>query len=111
LASLAKKIDSATEANKSSKMGSFIVLLSDDDKLESKIKEFAEKEKIKKTMLGIDNPAGPEGYGIAKDAEITVVLYAKKKVVKTFAFKKGELTEKDIDTIVGSVKEILPEKK
>lgn len=107
---MAKKIDAATEANKSDKMGSFLVLLSDDDKLEGKIKEFAEKEKIKKTMLGIDNPAGPEGYEIAKDAEVTVVLYRKKKVVKTFAFKKGELKDEGIDAIVASVKEILPEK-
>lgn len=108
---MAKKIDSTTLANKSAKMGSYLILLSDDDKLEGKIKEFAEKEKIQKTMLGIDNPAGPEGYDIAKDAEVTVVLYVKKKVVKTFAFKKGEMKEKDIDTIVDSVKEIIPEKK
>lgn len=92
-------------------MGSFAVLLSDDDKLEGKLKELAEKENLKKIVLTIDNPSGPASYKLNKDADVTVVFYTKRKVVKTFAFEKGKLTDKEISMIVDSVKEILPEGK
>jgi hypothetical protein len=110
LTSLVKKIDDATLKNADSRMGSFVVMLSDDDKLEGKLKELAEAQKLKKVVLTIDNPGGPEGYDLAKDADVTVILYVKKKVVKTFAFEKGKLTDKAIGEVVGSVKEILPKK-
>ena len=42
LTSLVKEIDKATADNKSKKMGSFVVFLSDDKDLEGKIKELAE---------------------------------------------------------------------
>jgi hypothetical protein len=110
LTSLVKKIDEATETNKSCKMGSFVVFLNDDESLKKKLKEVADKEKIKNCVLTIDNPAGPSGYDIPKDADVTVVLYVKKNVKSNFAFKKGELKDSDIDKIVGDIKKILPEK-
>ena len=91
-------------------MGSFVVMLSDDDKLEGKLKELAEKEKLQKIVLTIDNPSGPPGYDIQKDSEITVVLYVKRKIVKTIAFAKDKLTDKDVATVIESLTEILPAK-
>jgi hypothetical protein len=111
LASLVKKIDAATVENKSNKMGSFVVFLTDDESLESKIKALAEKEGLKKCILSMDNPAGPGGYNIAKEADVTVVLYNKRKVEANHAFKKGELNAKAIDKIMADVPKILPEKK
>lgn len=110
MTSLVKKIDTATEKNSSARMGSFAVFLSDQEGLDKKLKEWADKEKIKKTALTIDNPAGPSGYSIAKDADVTVLLYVHKKVKANFAFKKGELNEREIDKIVGDLPKILPEK-
>jgi hypothetical protein len=48
-------------------------------------------------MLSINNPAGPGSYKVSKDADVTVVLYNQHKVKATYAFKKGELKDKDID--------------
>jgi hypothetical protein len=110
LTSLVKKIDAATAKNSDCSMGSFVVFLSDDEGLEKKLKELAKKEKIEHTVLSIDNPAGPRGYGVAKDADVTVVLYTNRTVKANFAFKKGELKEGDIDKIVGDVSKILPQK-
>jgi|SRR6516162_5028115 hypothetical protein len=109
LTSLVKKIDEATAKNKDCKMGSFVVFLNDDTKLEKQLKDLAEKEKIKNTILTIDNPAGPNGYDIAKDADVTIVLYSKKNVKVNKAYKKGELKDADITTIVADIKKILPE--
>jgi hypothetical protein len=71
----------------------------------------AKKEDLKKIVLTIDNPQGPQQYKIAKEADVTVVLYEKQKVKANYAFKKGELHEKDVDQIVADVSKILPEKK
>jgi hypothetical protein len=106
--SLVKKIDAAT--GKHSAMASFAVFLSDQEGLDKKLKEFADKESIKKTALTIDNPAGPGPYKIAKDADVTVLLYVKKNVKANYAFKKGEMKGQDIDKILGDLSKILPEK-
>ncbi len=108
LTSLVKKIDAATAANKSKRMGSFVVFLSDDEKLAPKAKELATSENLKNCILSIDNPAGPDGYNVAKEADITVVLYNKRKVEANFAFKKGELNDQAIEKVVGAVSKIVP---
>ena len=111
LTSLVKKIDAATAENKSCKMGSFVVFCSDDKDLEAKLKELADKEGLKQCVLSLDNPAGPNGYEVAKGADITVVLYNRQKVAANHAFKKGDLNTKAIDAILADVPKILPEKK
>jgi len=110
LTSLVKKIDQATVANSDCSMGSFVVMMSDDEKIEKQLKDFADKEKLKEIVLTIDNPAGPEKWKIAKDADVTVILYNKRKVEANYAFKKGELKDAEIDKIVKDVEKILPKK-
>jgi hypothetical protein len=114
LTSLVKKIDVATVKNKDCKMGSFVVFLNDEENLDKKLKELAENEKLKKIALAIDNPGGPQAYKIAKDADITVVLYvgsySKGAVKANYAFTKGEMKDKDIDKIVEDLAKILPDK-
>lgn len=107
LTSLVKKIDAATAENKSKRMGSFVVYLSDDEALEDQLKTLAEKQGIKNTVLAIDNVAGPKGYNVAKDADVTVVLYNKRKVEANHAFKKGELNAKAIDAIIADLPKIV----
>ena len=104
---LIKAIDKATVENKKAEMGSYVVFCSDEEKLEAKLKDFAKTASIKETVLSIDSPSGPGKYKIAKDADLTVVLYTKRKVVENFAFEKGKITDKDIDTIVADVSKIV----
>ena len=104
---LLKKLDEATAKNSSANMGSFAVFCSDKDGLEAALKSMAEKEKITKLVLSIDNPAGPEKYKIAKDAEVTVLLYDNFTVRANHAFKKGELNAKAIEAIVKDVPKIV----
>jgi predicted transcriptional regulator len=112
LTSLVKKIDAATAKNHESSMGSFIVFLNDDEGLEKTLKGLAEKEKLEHIVLTLEtNKSGPPKYKIAEDADVTVVLYTKGEVKANYAFKKGELKDKDIEKIVDDVKKILPEKK
>jgi hypothetical protein len=108
LTSLVKKIDEATAKNAGKRMGSFVVFLSDDDeKLAKQLEALATKENIKKCVFSIDNPAGPKGYNVAKDADVTVVLYRQQTVAANFAFRKGELNAQAIDKIVAAIPQIV----
>jgi hypothetical protein len=110
LTSLVKKLDAATGQHKDQKLGSFVVFLSDEDSMAEKLIELAQKEKIERTILGLMESAGPPEYKVAKEADITVVLYTGAKVKANYAFKKGKLTADDITRIVGDLSKILPEK-
>jgi hypothetical protein len=109
LTRLIKRIDQATDKNQKRRMGCFAVFLSDADKLEKELKELARKEKIQHCVLTIDRPEGPEGYNIAPEAEVTVVLYSKLTVKSNQTFKKGDLNDKRIKAIVADLAKILPE--
>jgi len=105
--SLVKKIEACTVKNaKDKKMKSFAVFMSDDESMEKKLKEFAEKEKIEKCILTIDNPSGPDKYNIAKDADVTVLLYVNKTVKVNHSFKKGELNDAAIAKVLKDVPKI-----
>ena len=108
LTSLVKKIDAQTAKNKSAHMGSFVVFLSNDEGMEAKLRDLAKKEGLKHTILTLDNPAGPQGYNITKDADVTVVLYNKRTVKANHAYKKGEFKAKDVNTIIKDVSKIVP---
>jgi hypothetical protein len=107
LTNLIKKLDAATAQNAKAEMGSFVVFLSNKDGLQQQLKTLAEKNNIKKTVLAIDNPAGPDEYKVAKDADVTVVLYREAKVISNFSFRAGELNNKAIDRIVSDIPKIL----
>jgi len=110
LTSLVKKIDEATQKNNDCRMGSFVVFCNDEEGLKKKLEDLADKEKLKKTILTIDNPAGPEGYDIAKDADVTVLLYVGQQVKVNHAYKKGELTQGEVDKIMSELPKILDKK-
>ena len=106
LIALIKKIDAATAANKKCEMGSFVVFCTPDEELEPKIKELGAKEKLKHCILAMDNPAGPRGYKIVKDADITVVLYTYRVIKANYSFKKGAMTAADIEKILKDLPKI-----
>jgi hypothetical protein len=102
LTRLIKEVDAAT-AQSGGKMGSFVVFLSDGEGMEQKLKDLAKEADLKKCVLSLDNPAGPANYKVARDADVTVVLYNQRVVEANHAFKKGGLTEKDVPAIMKDV--------
>ena len=111
LSSLLKQFDTAVDKNKEADMRSFAVFLTDDsDAMEKKIKEFAEKNKISENvpLTIVEDTAGPLAFNVDKDAAVTVLLYTEGKVVSNFAFKAGEMKDKDVKAIVAQLSKILP---
>jgi len=110
LTSLVKAIDKASKDNSDAKLGSFVVVMTDDDKTEKTLEALADKEKIKQTVLCIDSPKGPEKWKLSKDAGITVMLYVKNTVKENFVHTK-DIDAKGIEAVVAGLKSILPEAK
>jgi hypothetical protein len=105
---LVKKIDE--KISKNNKLKSFVVLVpkkgeSPRDVLESLAKDAS----IKHVPLTIgEAPDGPPDYAIAKDADVTVLMWNQGKVKVNHAFK-GALAEKDIKAVVDDVVKVLEE--
>ncbi len=107
LQKLIAAVETETEKNAKAELNSFVVFCSDNEKLEAKLKEFAEKAKLKKVVLSIESAEGPEKYSISKDADVTVLLYKERVVIANHTFAKGKLTEKDISKVVGDITKIV----
>ena len=110
LTSLVKKLDEATVKNRGRKLGTFVVFLSDDPGTAEKLIALAAKEKIGQTILALGEAAGPDGYEVAAEADVTVVLYAGRVVNANYAFKKGKMTADDVTRIVNHLSRIVPSK-
>jgi hypothetical protein len=110
LLKLVAKLDEATGKNRDRQMGSFVVFLSNKEGLQEQLQAAAKKRGLKHIVLSIDQPAGPEGFSVSKDAEVTVVLYHDHLVKANHAFRPGELTDQASDKILADLPKILATK-
>jgi hypothetical protein len=106
LASLVKQIDGKIGEN--GKLKSFVVIVpKKGERPVQEVKSLAEKAGIKHVPLTIgESPDGPPDYEIAREADVTVLMWNRHTVKANHAFK-GELTEKDIDTILADIPKLL----
>jgi hypothetical protein len=100
-------IDEATMKYAKAEMNSFAVFCSTDEKMEAKLKDLAEKTKLKKLVLAIESDTGPEKYNINKDADLTILLYKERVVAANYTFEKGKLSEKDVDAILVGIEKLV----
>jgi hypothetical protein len=109
LASLVKKIDEQVDSNSNKQMKAFVVLLAEDaDAAAPKLEELAKKQAIKNVPLTIfDGTAGPPSYKIAKDADVTVLLWRGQTVKANHAFRKGGLDQKGAAAVIADTPKIL----
>ena len=109
LAQLIKKTDQFVGKNKEAKAAAFVVLLTDNpDTAETKLKALAKKHNIKNVPLTIfDGKAGPKSYNIAKDADVTVVMWNKSSVKANHSYKKGELNKDQMKKIAMSTEKLV----
>jgi hypothetical protein len=101
LAGLVKKLDAEVAKAGKGKLCAAVVFLSDDDDIKDKVAKFKEANQIKHVSLAIDGSKGPEAYKIAKEADVTALLYNKRKVLKNHAFEK--FAASDVEAIIKDV--------
>jgi hypothetical protein len=104
---LVKKIDA--EITKKPALKSFVVVLTDDgDKTADTLKTMAKDCRLKHVPLTlVESPAGPPDYKIAKDADVTVMMWKGTEVKVNHAYSKGKMTDTDVNSIVADISKIL----
>lgn len=106
LTSLVKQIDSEIAKDKSLK--AFVVVPTDATaKTSESLKALAKANGIKNVPLTLfEGTAGPPDYHIARDADVTVMMWKGGKVQANHAFAKGKMTEADVKTIMADLSKI-----
>lgn len=109
LASLVKQVDDVVTKNAGKKMAAFLVVLAKDvDAVAPQLEELAEKHGIKNVPLTIfKGEAGPGNYKIARDADVTVLMWRERDVKVNYALKKGMLDAQTTKKIVADAETIL----
>ena len=73
--------------------------------------KWAQKQGLKTVPVGaFEDADGPPAYKLHKDADVTVMLFTKQRVVANFAFRAGELTDAKIDEVVKAVPQLFEKK-
>lgn len=75
--------------------------------LAGRLATLAKDLKLQSVELGLMPPAGPPGYDINKDADVTIVAYHKDVVLLTRAYRKGELTAEEVPQVLTDVRDAL----
>lgn len=109
LTGLVKKIDETVAKNSDKKMAAFVIYLSDEpDTAESKLKGLAKTLNISKTPLTtFETAEGPDNYKIARDADVTITMWNKFKVVSSRGFSKDKITDKDVEKVISDANSLL----
>jgi hypothetical protein len=103
---LVKQIDAKIGDNGA--LRSFVVLVpKQGEKPAQDLRTLAGEAGIKHVPLTVgESPDGPPDYEIARDADVTVLMWKQHRVRFNHAFK-GDLTEKDISAIVADIPKLL----
>jgi hypothetical protein len=109
LGKLLQGLDKAIVDNKASELRAWTTFLTEDPlKIDPQLVEWGKKQALVNVPLGafagID---GPPTYKLAREADVTVLLFVKQKVVANFAFRSGELSEAKIADIIKGVPQLL----
>ena len=109
LAKLARGLDRALAEHKKAGLRAWVTFLHDDQSsYDPLVVAWAKKHAIRNVPLAVfEDLDGPPSYKLSRDAEVTVLLYVKQKVVRNFAFRPGELSDARVDAVLKAVPELI----
>jgi hypothetical protein len=106
LGKLAAQLDQTVADAKLPDFRAWLTLLDDgkSSTAEKSLVAWGQKHALRHLPLGLlEDPVGPPAYRLHKDADVTVILFAKQKAVANFAFKPGELTDEKAAEVLKSL--------
>ena len=84
-------------------------LREDQTAFDADVVRWAKTQAVRAVPLSVfENVVGPPSYRLHHDAEVTVLVAVKQKVVRSFAFRVGELTDARTAEVLKAVDEIAP---
>src|SRR5581483_3634797 len=95
LGKLVKGIDNAVATHKQDELRAWVTFLAEDQpSLDPQVVRWGKQHAISNVPLGIfEDTVGPPTYLLAREADVTVLLAVKQKVVANFAYRAGELDD------------------
>lgn len=113
LGKLVGRIDKAVGDNQQAKLNAWVTFLAaDQSAIDAKVVDWGKQHAVRTVPLGVfEDVNGPPSYRLARDADVTVLLFVNRKVVANFASRAGELNEERINDIMKALPLILPAKK
>jgi hypothetical protein len=109
LGKLVTRLDKAVAEHRKAELRAWVTFLADDQPaLDPKVVRWGQQHAIRHVPLAVfEDTGGPPSYRLAKEADVTVLLFVKQKVVANFAFRAGELTEARADEVLKSLPQIV----
>jgi len=110
LGKLLAKLEAAGAAKKDSGYKVWMTQLAGTADLNG-LAKWAQGKGLKGVPVGaFEDADGPPAYKLHKDADVTVILFVKERVVANFAFRAGELDDKAIEQVMKAVPKLFPGK-
>ncbi len=105
LAKLARGLDKALVDHKASDFRAWMTFVNaDQTNYDPKVVAWSKKQAIRSVPLSVFEDAdGPPSYKLSRDADVTVLVFVKQKVVANFAFRAGELSDERIADVLKAV--------
>jgi hypothetical protein len=105
LGKLVRGIDRELASHKSAELRAWVTFLSNDQlALDPQVVKWGQDQAVKAVPLSVfEDVGGPPSYRLHRDAEVTVMLAVKQKVVQNFAFRAGELTDGRIADVLKAI--------
>lgn len=109
LGKLTKGLDEALAAHKKAELRGWVTFLAESHTaLDPKVVEWGRKHAVSTVPLMVfEDPVGPPSYRLSKEAEVTVLLSIKQKVVANFAFRAGELNDQGVAAVLKALPQIV----
>jgi hypothetical protein len=109
LGKLVRGLDKALVDHKAAELRAWVTVLAEDQAaLDPKILEWAKQQAVKGVPLSVfEDAGGPPSYKLSRDADVTVLLFVKQKVVRNFAFRAGELNDERVKEVLKAVPEVV----
>jgi hypothetical protein len=109
LGKLAHALDKDLATHKSAELRAWITVLHEDQaSVDAKIVQWAKQHAVGTVPIGVfEDVVGPPSYRLARDADVTVLLSVKQKVVGNFAFRAGELTDVRIADVLKALPDLV----
>ncbi len=113
LGKLVQKIDKAVTDHKTAEVRAWVTFLADDQPtMDPKVVAWSKKHGTGGVPLGIfEDLVGPPTYLLNREADVTILLSVKQKVVANFAYRSGELNDAAIEQVFKALPRIVSMKK
>jgi hypothetical protein len=111
LGPLAENLDKALADHKAADLRGWMTFLRADQlKFDPQVVHWSQQHALKRLPLGIfEDAGGPPAYRLNQEADITVLVCDKQKVVANFAFRTGELTDARLAEVVKALESVVSE--